>query len=68
MAPGFTFTPFLATMGITTEQMNEVVSATVYGRMLQPAELGPLYVDLVDPFKTVVSGESFTGAATDMGP
>jgi hypothetical protein len=44
-----------------------LVADSPYGRILQPAEIAPLYVDVVDPQKTAVSGEVFTASAADGG-
>ena len=44
-----------------------LVAGSPYGRILQPAEIAPLFVDVVDPQKTAVSGEVFTAAAAAAG-
>ena len=38
-----------------------------YGRILRPAEIAPLYVAVVYPLKTGVSGERFAAAAAIHG-
>jgi NAD(P)-dependent dehydrogenase (short-subunit alcohol dehydrogenase family) len=67
VAPGLTLTPFLSTQGIRSENIPMLVANSPYGRILQPAEIAPLYVDVVDPQKTAVSGEVFTASAADGG-
>ena len=68
VAPGLTLTPFLSTQGIRSENIPMLTANSPYGRILQPAEIAPLYVAVVDPFKTGVSGEVFTSAAAITGP
>lgn len=68
VAPGLTLTPFLATQGIRSENIPMLTANSPYGRILQPAEIAPLYVAVVDPLKTGVSGEIFTAAAAIPGP
>lgn len=68
VAPGLTLTPFLATQGIRSENIPMLTANSPYGRILQPAEIAPLYVAVVDPLKTGVSGEVFTAAAGITGP
>ena len=68
VAPGLTLTPFLSTQGIRSENIPMLIANSPYGRILQPAEIAPLYVAVVDPFKTGVSGEVFTSAAAITGP
>jgi NAD(P)-dependent dehydrogenase (short-subunit alcohol dehydrogenase family) len=68
VAPGLTLTPFLSTQGIRSEHIPQLVANSPYGRILQPAEIAPLYVAVVDPLKTGVSGEVFTSAAGVTGP
>lgn len=60
VAPGLTLTPFLATQGIYSENITNLVAGRPYERILQPAEIAPAYVDLVDPRKTAVTGEVFS--------
>lgn len=59
VAPGFTYTPFLASGGYTTETMLETISGFPMQRMEQPVELSPVYVDLATPDKTYVTGSIF---------
>jgi NAD(P)-dependent dehydrogenase (short-subunit alcohol dehydrogenase family) len=68
VAPGLTLTPFLATQGVRSEHIPMLTANSPYGRILQPAEIAPLYVAVVDPLKTGVSGEIFTAAAGIPGP
>lgn len=68
VAPGLTLTPFLSTQGIRSEHIPMLTATSPYGRILQPAEIAPLYVTVVDPLKTAVSGEIFTAAAAVPGP
>jgi len=68
VAPGLTLTPFLATQGIRSENIPMLTANSPYGRILQPAEIAPLYVAVVDPLKTGVSGEILTAAAAIPGP
>lgn len=68
VAPGLTLTPFLSTQGIRSENIPMLVANSPYGRILQPAEVAPLYVAVVDPLKTGASGEVFTSAAGITGP
>lgn len=68
VAPGLTLTPFLSTQGIRSENIPMLTANSPYGRILQPAEIAPLYVAVVDPLKTGVSGEIFTAAAAVPGP
>lgn len=67
VAPGLTLTPFLSTQGILSEMIPPLVADTPYGRILQPAEIAPLFVAVVDPQDSAVSGEVFTAAATNGG-
>jgi NAD(P)-dependent dehydrogenase (short-subunit alcohol dehydrogenase family) len=67
VAPGLTLTPFLSTQGIQSEMIPLLVADTPYGRILQPAEIAPLFVAVVDPMNTAMSGEVVTGAAAGGG-
>lgn len=67
MAPGLTLTPFLSTQGLQSEMIPALVTDTPYGRILQPAEIAPLFVAVVDPLNTAMSGEVVTGAAARGG-
>jgi hypothetical protein len=67
VAPGLTLTPFLSTQGLQSEMIPLLVADTPNGRILQPAEIAPLFVAVVDPMNTAVSGEVVTGAATNGG-
>lgn len=66
VAPGLTYTPILAGLGMTTEQLNQFVATLPLRRPAQPAELAPLYVDLADAQKSYTSGAllSATGGTT----
>lgn len=67
VAPGMTYTPFLASFGATEEFMESFMSQYPYRRPAQPAELAPLYVALVDPVQTYTSGEIFSGTGAVLG-
>jgi NAD(P)-dependent dehydrogenase (short-subunit alcohol dehydrogenase family) len=67
VAPGLTLTPFLSTQGLQSETIPSLVADTPYGRILQPAEIAPLFVAVVDPLNTAMSGEVVTGAAAEGG-
>ncbi|KAF2267773.1 dehydrogenase [Lojkania enalia] len=56
VAPGFTYTPLLAVAGLTTELLNQIPQTLPLGRVGQPAELAPVYVDLADATMTYASG------------
>lgn len=60
VAPGATYTPFWATVGATTEQLNALATTLPLGRVAQPAELAPTYVDLSDALGTYTSGTIVT--------
>jgi NAD(P)-dependent dehydrogenase (short-subunit alcohol dehydrogenase family) len=68
VAPGLTYSPFLATVGFTDEIISTGLRATPppFGRIEQPAELAPLFVSLADPSGTYISGNvySATGATS----
>lgn len=68
VAPGLTYSPFLATAGFTDEIISAGLQATPppFGRIQQPAELAPLFVSLADPSGTYTSGNvySATGATS----
>ncbi|KAI1085327.1 oxidoreductase [Whalleya microplaca] len=68
VAPELTYTPFLATCGFTTENITTFAAARPYGRLVQPAELAPLYVSLADPLGTYTSGSIYSGTGTVPGP
>jgi NAD(P)-dependent dehydrogenase (short-subunit alcohol dehydrogenase family) len=63
VAAGLVFTPFLSTQGLSSEYIPRLVANNPYRRILQPAEIAPLFVALVDPQMTAVSGEVFTAGA-----
>jgi hypothetical protein len=44
-----------------------LVADTPYGRILQPAEIAPLFVVVVDRMNTAMSGEVVTAAAAGGG-
>lgn len=57
VAPSLMYTPFLPTNGFTDEMIAMAEPTLPYGRMLQPVEASPFYVDLADPTRTYTSGE-----------
>lgn len=57
VAPSLMYSPFLPTNGFTDEMIQLGVGTLPYGRMLQPVEAAPFYVDLADPTRTYASGE-----------
>jgi NAD(P)-dependent dehydrogenase (short-subunit alcohol dehydrogenase family) len=59
VAPGLTYTPFLSAGGFTTEAISDGAGNSPLGRIEQPVELSPLYVDLADPRNTYVTGEIY---------
>ena len=67
VAPGLTLTPFLSTQGLQSEMILSLVADTPYGRILQPAEIAPLFLAVVDPLNTAMSGEVVTGATAGGG-
>jgi NAD(P)-dependent dehydrogenase (short-subunit alcohol dehydrogenase family) len=56
VAPGITYTPILATAGLTTEALNQFAQSLPLRRPAQPVELAPAYVDFADATKTYTSG------------
>lgn len=56
VAPGMTYTPFLAASGYTTGGMLEQAASSPTQRMEQPVELAPLYVDFAESSNTYTSG------------
>ncbi|KAM6479842.1 oxidoreductase [Trichoderma sp. SZMC 28011] len=67
VAPGFTYTPFLAAGGFTTESVKEISEGTFFKRPAQPAELAPLYVSVVDAPSSYVSGEIYGNSGATPG-
>ncbi|CAH0024472.1 unnamed protein product [Clonostachys rhizophaga] len=66
VAPAITYTPFLAAGGFDTETMLAIGALNPNGRVEQPVELSPLYVDLVEPSKTFVSGEIYSAVGANI--
>lgn len=56
IAPGAVFTPLLAKIGLTTDQISGLVQLTALRRPAQPVEMAPLYVNFADPSMTFTSG------------
>jgi len=56
VAPGLTYTPFLAAAGLTTEALEGFASALPLGRPGQPTELATVYVDLAEGVASYASG------------
>lgn len=54
--PALTYTPFLATIGFTTELVEQLVQSFPLGRLVQPVEVAPLYVNFADPLNSYASG------------
>ncbi|KAL7784043.1 NAD(P)-binding protein [Trichoderma afarasin] len=59
VAPGGTLTNFLTTQGETTESINGAVSMTPAGRLAQPVEVAPAYVDLAEGINSYASGSVY---------
>lgn len=57
VAPPLVYTPFIAAGGFVTELLPLASETLPLGRVAQPAELAPHWVDLADPSKTYMSGE-----------
>ncbi|KAH7139761.1 hypothetical protein B0J13DRAFT_624580 [Dactylonectria estremocensis] len=57
VAPPLTYTPFLAAGGFTTEHLTASARFLPLGRLAQPVEVAPHWVDIADPTKTYMSGE-----------
>jgi NAD(P)-dependent dehydrogenase (short-subunit alcohol dehydrogenase family) len=56
VAPGLVYTPLLATMGMTTEGLEQFSYALPLRRPAQPVEIATIYVDFADATKTYTSG------------
>lgn len=54
--PALTYTPFMASIGFTTEIALQAASTFPLGRLEQPVELAPLYVAFADPQSSYASG------------
>ncbi|KAH8706420.1 short-chain dehydrogenase/reductase SDR [Ilyonectria robusta] len=67
VAPPLTYTPFLATGGFTTQHIAAAAQNSLIGRLAQPAEVAPHYVDIADPTKTYMSGEVVAVLGGDAG-
>lgn len=67
VAPPLTYTPFLATGGFTTEMLAFAAQNLQLGRLAQPVEVSPHYVDVVDPTRTYMSGEVVAVLGGDAG-
>lgn len=65
VAPALAYTPFLAAAGFTTENLSG--GSSPLGRIEQPVELSPLYVDLAAPDKAYISGEVYTAKGGSLG-
>lgn len=68
VAPAITYTPFLATGGFSADILDEVAKGYPFGRIEQPGELAPLYVDLADPLGTFTSGTIHAANGAVPGP
>lgn len=67
VAPPLTYSPFLAAGGFSTEIIAAAVRGIALGRLAQPAEVAPYYVDIADPQKTFLSGEVVAVLGGDAG-
>ncbi|KAF1974108.1 short chain dehydrogenase/ reductase [Bimuria novae-zelandiae CBS 107.79] len=56
VAPGLTYTPLVAGMSMTTEQLNDFAQTLPLRRPAQPVEMAPLYVNFADKNATYLSG------------
>ncbi|OTB12321.1 hypothetical protein K445DRAFT_378760 [Daldinia sp. EC12] len=68
VAPGLTYSPFLASAGFTAEAISTIGGSNAYGRIEQPAELAPIYVNLADPLATYASGNIWAATGSVPGP
>ncbi|KAJ4288970.1 hypothetical protein N0V90_011312 [Kalmusia sp. IMI 367209] len=66
VAPGLTYSPFLAAVGMTTEDVTTNIRSPM-GRIEQPVELSPVYVDLAEASKTYVTGHIWGDAGGQFG-
>jgi NAD(P)-dependent dehydrogenase (short-subunit alcohol dehydrogenase family) len=66
VAPGPTMTNFLTTQGETTESIITELPLIVTGRLEQPVELAPIYVDLAEGISSYTSGSVY-GASGPSG-
>ena len=60
--PALTYSPLLVTMGFNGTMMQEAGRRQMMGRLEQPAELAPLYVQLADPAGTYTTGNVYTAS------
>jgi len=56
VAPSLVYSPFVALSGVTTEGLNAMGPGNPLGRVEQPAEVGPVYVDIAAGDKTFLTG------------
>lgn len=56
VAPGLTFTPLVTSSGYDTQTLLSSVTQFPNGRLEQPAELAPMYVNLATADETYTSG------------
>ncbi|KAI2776110.1 oxidoreductase [Daldinia loculata] len=68
VAPALIYTPFLASAGFTAEAIAQVAASNPYGRIEQPGELAPIYVNLADPLETYTSGNIWSASGGVPGP
>ncbi|RFU36252.1 hypothetical protein B7463_g108, partial [Scytalidium lignicola] len=66
VAPGPTMTNFLTSQGETTESIKALLPGLVTGRLEQPVELAPIYVDLAEDVSSYTSGSVY-GASGPSG-
>ncbi|KAH7305449.1 dehydrogenase [Stachybotrys elegans] len=67
VAPPLTYTPFLPTTGFATEMLVPAAQRIALGRLAQPAEVSPFYVDVADPTRSYLSGEIIAVLGGDSG-
>lgn len=66
VAPGGTLTNFLTSQGETTESISNALPRQLTGRLAQPVELAPVYVDLAEGINSYASGSVY-GASGGTG-
>ncbi|KAK7426237.1 hypothetical protein QQZ08_007267 [Neonectria magnoliae] len=59
VAPGPTISNFLTSQGATTEAVNAALPLLLAGRLAQPVELAPVYVDLAEGVNSYASGSVY---------
>lgn len=54
--PALVYSSFLVTIGFSMEALEQTLAGIPLGRLLQPVELAPLYVNFADPQNSYASG------------